>query len=143
MSNLYMCIYGMMRSDICKDIYGSRDEPTSLWYSEIPILARFAAAGEIVSIPVALRRYRRHAASISWTTVAEVKRMSLLRCRWFSVSAACRARVEQLAVLSRAEIRRREKVTIIISILGSYFTYVVQRFVRLPSRLRRITAGVK
>lgn len=63
-SNAYFCIYGVMRVDICQAVMSNLPEPRFVRGVELPILARLALRGELASLPVALRHYRRHSSSL-------------------------------------------------------------------------------
>jgi glycosyltransferase involved in cell wall biosynthesis len=63
-SNVYLCIYGTMRTELCKLIMAKLKKPYMADGSEYPILSRFAVSGEIASLPIVLRRYRIHNSSL-------------------------------------------------------------------------------
>ena len=58
-SNVFYSFYGMMRTDVCKRILSSIKEPKYMSQIELPVLARLAVTGEISSLPMVLRDYRR------------------------------------------------------------------------------------
>ena len=59
-SNAFFCIYGLMRKDVLVEVLLNIREGPLMSASELPLLSRFAAIAEIVSLPVILRQYRYH-----------------------------------------------------------------------------------
>jgi len=97
--NVYYCIYGMMRTDICQSIMNSIKEPRIATGMEFPILARFAVAGEIESVPSVLRKYRKHGASVYSREHAESAKASKVRHLASRLLNIYRLRYEQMTVL--------------------------------------------
>jgi glycosyltransferase involved in cell wall biosynthesis len=136
-SNVYFCIYGVMKSDTCKSILQSLQEPKVMAGSELPILARFAVAGEIASIPAVLRKYRRHSASIYMSELTERSKKSMLHKGWISIGNLYGLRYEQMAVLLSSTLSPGLKYTIVIKMLFSYLISFVCRMRRNLLRLFR------
>lgn len=59
-SNAFFCIYGLARKNMLLDVLNNQRYGPLLHGSELPILSRLAAKGEIASLPVVLRKYRYH-----------------------------------------------------------------------------------
>jgi glycosyltransferase involved in cell wall biosynthesis len=59
-SNAFFCIYGLMRKKNAIEVMGNLRVGPLLSASELPILSRFSALGEVSSLPIILRKYRYH-----------------------------------------------------------------------------------
>lgn len=137
-SNVFFCIYGMMRADICKSIFQTILEPKIMTGSELPILARFAVLGEIASIPDVLRKYRRHAASIYMSEVAEISKRPMLHRSAIQIGNLYRLRFDQIAVLLSSAMSPSLKFIIVFKVLVWYMTSFFHRMLRIPLKLLRL-----
>jgi len=137
-SNVYLCIYGVMKSDTCKLILESLREPKAMAGSELPILARFAVAGEISSMPTVLRKYRRHAMSVYMSEVTELSKKSIIHQIWVPIENLYRARFDQMAVLLSSTMSPSLKSTIVFKVLISYLISFICRLPRMPLTLFRL-----
>lgn len=97
--NVYYCIYGMMRTDVCQSIMISIKEPRIVTGMEFSILARFAVTGEIESIPKVLRKYRKHATSVYSTESAAAAKVWKGRRLASRLVNIYRQRFEQMKIL--------------------------------------------
>lgn len=136
-SNVYFCIYGMMKSGTCKLIFQSIPEPTIMAGSELPILARFATAGEIASIPVVLRGYRKHAASIYMSELAAISKSSMAYRMITMTTNVYRRRLDQWATLISSTMPLRLKLSIGFRVITLYISSFIRRAFRLLIRILR------
>ncbi|MGB4268685.1 MAG: glycosyltransferase [Spirochaetota bacterium] len=136
-SNVFFCIYGLMKTEICKSVYQSAPEPKIATGSELPILARFAIAGEIVAIPIVLRKYRKHSDSVYSKEVADISKCSMLRRQSIKIANQYRLRFDQMAVLWSSSLSLSFKLSISIKILFFYLMLFFSRLKRIPSRIIR------
>lgn len=97
--NVHLCIYGLMQTKLCNSIVAGMKAPTMMTGSEYPLLARFAASGEIVALPVALRKYRSHNSSAFLTEVDKIGKMSQWRRLAFFYGNLFKLRMDLLKVL--------------------------------------------
>lgn len=131
-SNVYLCIYGMMLSATCKSIFLSlTQEPKIMSGGELPILARFAAAGEIASIPLALRDYRKHPNSMYMIEHSELSKRSIVYIEVTRTRNLYLLRHDQWRTLLSSEMAPRLKLSIGVRVLVSYVTSFIDRLSRL------------
>lgn len=115
-SNAYFCIYGMMRTDACQSVLAPMHAPRFVRGVELPILSRLAAKGELASLPVALRHYRRHQASLYSQAAANDSRSGRLRQGMMDLVRRAYWQLDHLTVASKLEPRlKRPAVDEIIS----------------------------
>jgi glycosyltransferase involved in cell wall biosynthesis len=125
-SNVYLAIYGMMRTDVCRAALNAVRPPKYMAQIELPILARFAAAGEIASIPRVLRSYRRHDASLYHSEVSAMARkppFKLPVSRWLHVG---RLIFDQISLLLAACVRGRVKFAVLRNVANHYASRLVR-----------------
>ena len=112
-SNIYFCTYGMMQTAICKSIIADVKERKMLAGSEYPIIARFAASGEITSLPFVLRTHRSHSSSAFQTETREnMQRDKLSRIAFF-YSNLFVMRVDLFKVVLGSALTTRDKIKIL------------------------------
>ncbi len=102
---------------------------------ELPILARFAAAGEIASLAMVIRTYRRHDASLYHSEVSGMMKNSKLQravSRFIHIVGLI---FDQMSVLIVSSMREREKKVVLLNVAKYYCLRVISR---LPLR-RSIT----
>ena len=63
-SNVFYAFYGMIRADACRTVLSRVKEPKFMSQIELPVLSRLATMGEITSLPMVLRDYRRVSTSL-------------------------------------------------------------------------------
>lgn len=136
-SNVYLCIYGVMRSDVCKAIMQSLQESKVMAGSELPVLARFAVAGEIASIPSILRKYRRHEASVYMTELAALSKRSVFHGFATSICNLYERRLDQMSVLLSSSLPPKLKYMVMVKVLLSYVTSSVCLAARIVSKMSR------
>lgn len=124
-SNAFYCIYGMMRTEVCKSILRELKEPKYMAQIELPILARFAAVGEIFSIPFMLRSYRRHNASLYHSEMNLHSQKSRLNRVISQHLHVARLRIDQMRVLLFSSLKPRIKGGVILDILRFYALCVI------------------
>jgi len=111
--NVHLCFYGMMQTKLCKSIMARAKVPKMLTGCEYPILARFAAAGEITALPIVLRKYRSHSSGVFLTEVAEIKRKSKWRRIVFFYGNVFKLRMDLFKVLLDSPFTWKSKFRII------------------------------
>lgn len=136
-ANLYFCIYGLMNAEVCKSVIAVLGEPRVAYGSEAPFLARFALSGEVVSIPLALRKYRRHDASAYMTEDREIRAESRLQRRWIEFVNLHRYRIGQMMVLLSSSLPTRTKLGIMWQVHLVYTQYFLAKLGRFPAKLAR------
>jgi len=112
-SNVYFCIYGLMQTALCKSVMAEVKEPNMADGIECPILSRFAVSGEIVSLPIVLRKYRIHNLSVYQTEVTEQAKKSNLHRIVTFYSNLFLIRLDLWKVLLSAEFASEIKIRII------------------------------
>ncbi len=140
--NVYFCIYGLLRTEKAKIIVRNTPHPKMLTGSELPFLARFAAAGQIVSIPMVLRKYRRHSQSLYCTEVSNIKSKPVFVENYIYFTNLYRLRFDQMKVIIGSNYPITLKITIITSVhfgyLKSFLKYLksfLGRIIHLPKKL--------
>jgi glycosyltransferase involved in cell wall biosynthesis len=111
--NIHLCFYGLTQTKLCKSIMSGMKLPQMLTGMEYPILARFAAAGEIAALPIVLRTYRSHSESAFLTEVADNEKKSTLRRVVFFYGNLFKLRIDLLKVLLGAPFSWKAKLTIL------------------------------
>jgi len=142
-SNVFFCIYGLMKTEVAKVIFEATPHPRMATGSELPLLARFAVAGQMVSIPMVLRKYRRHDMSVFTTEVSVLKSKPVL-VRYFSLLAnVYRLRFDQMRVLMGSDYPMSQKLSIVVWVYIRYFGSFLMKFTRLPGRLLVLIKSIK
>jgi glycosyltransferase involved in cell wall biosynthesis len=141
-SNVFFCIYGLMKTKTCKAVLQSVSEPKIAKGSELPILARFAVAGEIAAIPIALRKYRRHPTSIYSSEVRVISNFSVLRRQLIKIANTYRLRLDQIIVLWSSSLSLSFKISISIKLLNYYSVLFLSRVLRIPSKMIGILKSI-
>ena len=137
-SNVFFCIYGLMRTKACQSVLQSVAEPKMATGSELPILARFAVRGEIASIPVVLRKYRSHADSVYSSEVAAISTKPVHHRVWMDIVNIYRLRLDQMAILFSSSYTTSFKYRIFGKVLFSYFKYSLSKALKISARLASI-----
>jgi glycosyltransferase involved in cell wall biosynthesis len=126
-SRVFFCIYGLMRSDVGKAVLQMVGEPKMAAGSELPILARIALAGEIVSIPAVLRKYRRHPLCTHLQEVTAIASKSALRRRLIQMIYANRLRIDLMNALWVSSISLYLKLKISADTFNFYSRALISR----------------
>ena len=137
-SNVFFCIYGLMRTAACQSVLQSVGEPKMAAGSELPILARFAARGEIASLPVVLRKYRSHADSVYSSEAAVISTKPLHHRVLMDIVNINRLRLDQMEVLFSSSYPAGFKYRIFGKVLISYFEYSFSKASKYPAKLASI-----
>ncbi len=111
--NIHLCFYGVMQTELCKSIMAEIKIPKMLTGWEHFVLARFAVSGEIVALPVVLRKYRSHSSGEYLTEVAEIARMPSWRSVLFVYGNRFKLRMDLLKVLLGASYTWKSKLRIL------------------------------
>lgn len=134
-SNVFFCIYGLMKTEICKSVLQSVSEPKIASGSELPILARFAVIGEIEAIPIVLRKYRKHPASVYSNEVIAISKLSILRQYKIHIANLYRLRLDQITVLWSSSLSMGSKYIISIKLLFFYIKSFFYSIFRISSKI--------
>jgi len=137
-SNVFFCIYGLMRTPACQSVLQSVAEPKMATGSELPILARFAARGEIASIPAVLRKYRSHADSVYSSEIAAISARPVHHRVLLELANIYRLRLDQLAVLFSSSYSTGFKYRTLGKVVYFYLTYLLSKVLKIPARLAGI-----
>jgi glycosyltransferase involved in cell wall biosynthesis len=137
-SNVFYCMYGLMRAEDCKRIFGRLPEPKIAAGNELPVLARFAVAGEIASIPTVLRRYRRHADSAFSVELSGLQTMPFLRRWWLNTGNLYQRRLDQICVLLTSSLTVEAKSRTLAAVASFYARLFIARLGRAPTKLIRL-----
>jgi glycosyltransferase involved in cell wall biosynthesis len=133
-SNVFFCIYGLIRTNSCRNVLNFLNNPKKAAGSEIPILARLANIGEIVAIPSVLRKYRRHQASVYMQEVAESKQKGLFAQVAMDLATTYTLRVDQHRVLWSSSLPFFSKLYIAVGLLLFYARHLVVRVLTIAKR---------
>jgi glycosyltransferase involved in cell wall biosynthesis len=109
-SNSHFCIYGLMRSSVCRSVLQSVPEPKLMGGSEFPILTRIAVQGQMDSVERYWRKYRITInSSVSKSeSIAMAKRPPITRIFLHTI-ALWERRCDQLIVLMTSSLSLRQK----------------------------------
>lgn len=138
-SNVFFCIYGLTRTEACKSVLRSVGQPKMFAGSELPFLARFAILGEVSSIPLVLRKYRKHPSSVYFTEAAEIAKKSLLRRKIIQFRKRYRLRRDQMIVLWSSSLSKSLKLLVSVEVLLFSLRIAYFRIVRVLSRITGIS----
>ncbi len=131
-SNVFYCIYGLMKIAACREMLATLPVPKLLTGSELPVLARLASFGEIASIPYPLRRYRSHSQSAYFQEISGASRGSASLTYARRVANQNRLRVDQVSVLVGAAIPFPEKLAAMARLSGFYLVFLAGKAIRAP-----------
>jgi glycosyltransferase involved in cell wall biosynthesis len=129
-TNIYHAFYGLMQTEVCKSVMASIKIPKMLGGSEYPVLARFAAAGEIASLPIVLRKYRYVSMSSFRTQKAQIATLPKWHQHWFFYSNLGKMRVDLFKVLLMSRLSPRSKFDIFrghISVDLKWFCEIIKK----------------
>jgi glycosyltransferase involved in cell wall biosynthesis len=136
-SDIYLLLYGSMRTDMIKKIFPNAFMPTLAKGAEMPVLCRIATEGEIVSLPRILRKFRLHDESDSkseWLNINKksqfIKRFVLFRNLW-------EIRLDQARVLIKSKYPLSQKLSIFLWVYKQYLQQLAKRFARFPKKFLR------
>jgi glycosyltransferase involved in cell wall biosynthesis len=119
-SNVYLGVYGLMRTSVCNEVLGDMREPRYLSHIEVPILARVASRGRISSLPLTLRAYRRHPNSGYFSEVAALASQPRLKRAFARRMHIARIRFDSLRVLLSSSQPATVKASLLWGVLGFY-----------------------
>lgn len=130
--NTYFCIYGLMRTQACKAVIKSIPETRLLTATEFPYLSRIATLGEIIGLPIEIRKYRNHATSSYYSEVAQQSRLSRLhKFRNYNIHINM-LRIDQLRALTESNLSAHVKIAISMRIVIFYIGLFAKRILRIP-----------
>jgi glycosyltransferase involved in cell wall biosynthesis len=120
-SNALFAVYGMMRTKICREVLARVKPRKQLAQIELPILARFAAKGQICSLPIVLSSYRRHGTSLYNTEATARSRKSWIKRYIIGHVHIARLRIDQIAVLLMSSAPSKFKIGVLFEVGKFYF----------------------
>src|ERR1017187_2179485 len=133
-SNALFSIYGMMRANICREVLRSVKPRRQMAQFELPILARFAAKGQISSLPIVLRTYRRHDASLYNTEARALWKESRVKRLIVGHAHIAKMRFGQIRVLLCSSMSYKFKIRVLLDVAKFYSC-------RLTQKIRRASSG--
>ena len=134
-SNAFLCIYGLMRRDALIKVLSCARRGPLLTGNELPRLSRFAAIGEVASLPLILRKYRYHEGSSFHAEKATLS-SSAIRGSLARQYNYIWHRLDQLFVLTQSSYPWRFKVYVGYRVLCFYVTHYKRRLIRFVCRAR-------
>lgn len=145
-SNSFFCVYGLMRRDALVNVLSCIRAGPMLSASELPLLSRFAALGEIASLPLVLRTYRYHVESMFHIEQAQLSSQPI-KGRFLKYYNVLWHQVDQMLVLMQSSYPYKFKLHILYNVLKYYiiiFTNRILRFAKYPmQRLRTYKSSIK
>ena len=130
-SNAYTAIYGVMRTDICQQVLRESPDRKQAIGGEAPILCRFAAAGEIVSLPFTLRELRWHGKNLSITEKARLRKKSWLQRLFFKPRNWAHVAGQLLSVLFRSRLPLKTKIIASWRIISGFLLLLLRKIFRI------------
>jgi len=127
-SNVLFSTYGMMRTNACREVLAGVKPRKQMAQFELPILARFAAKGQISSLPVVLRSYRRHSASLYNTEASSLARRSWLKRLVIGHLHIARLRGDQMTVLLLSRGPFKFKFIVLLDVAKFYYYRLSMKF---------------
>lgn len=119
-----------------KEIYTNMPYPKKIFKgSEMPLLARLATAGEIVSIPKVLRKYRQHNQSAYNVEFKNTKSESFLKRKCILLKNLYTIRFSQLKVLFNSNYPVSQKLYILYFVYSDYILNFFSRIIRVPKKI--------
>ncbi|MEZ6128497.1 MAG: glycosyltransferase [Planctomycetaceae bacterium] len=130
-SNVYLCIYGVMRTESLRKVFSALSAPAQSSGGELPILSRIACEGQIVAIPDAVRSYRRHAYSEYAREQQAASSYSINERRWQQFKHNNCLRVDQCRALLGSKLSLVDKFRIMAYLIKIYG-------IKIPRSIRRL-----
>ncbi len=135
-SNVPLCIYGLMRIGPLRETYAEMPWPQKLVKaSELPFLCRVAVRGQIVSLPLILRQYRKHSQSTYQQEKVKLAAKPYWTRKVMLLENLYRLRFDQLRVLLGSNYAWTTKLFIIWSAYWCYAGSFLLRLINLPKKL--------
>jgi hypothetical protein len=110
----------MMRTEICRGVLEKITPRNRMAQIELPILARFAAKGQISSLPAVLRSYRRHDASLYNTETRSLSTESPIKKLLIGHLHIAKLRAEQISVLLCSSMSPGFKLGVLVDVCKFY-----------------------
>ena len=133
-SNVFFIIYGLIGTEALKVALSTARRGPLFAASELPLMARLAALGQIASVPQVLRVYRYHEASVFQTEKANLAKTPVRACLLRTYNIWWK-RWDQFLVLVHARVNWRHKLFILASTLAFYLRYGANELLRIPRRI--------
>lgn len=136
LSKTFFCIYGLTRTDVLREVYSKMKFPKKIFKgSEMPLLTRLAVKGEIVSLPMTLRKYRQHGLSAYNLEVKKVGSKKIIKRKFILLKNLYEIRIDQLKVLFGSNYPISQKIYIFTSVYFGYAKAFLSRIFRAPKKL--------
>jgi glycosyltransferase involved in cell wall biosynthesis len=135
-SNAYFAIYGTMWTEKCRAILAGIKEPKKMAQIELPFLARFAAVGQIASLPIVLRSYRRHDDSLFYTEHARLQKNAGINAKLSKLVHALKLIFDQIQVLALSCLRDRGKFAVLAAVAKYYAARIWSKSAGVIARSR-------
>lgn len=131
-----LCIYGLLKTKATRKAFIEMPVPKTLSGAELYLISRFATEGQIVSLPLVLRKFRRHSASAYRTELAKFKPKWPLIGRLISFKNRCKIRFYQIKLLMKSNYPVPRKLSILILVHLEYFkSFLNLLFIRIPKKI--------
>lgn len=135
-SNIFFCVYGLFRTDVVRKAkFQYRDIHKNMFSAEIPFLAQVALLGAIASIPLPLKRYRRHNSSTYHLEQRALSKKARM-IGYMTVSLTL------LHVIYDSNLDFSEKIQLYLVVLASWLGWCFSIGRRVPIVLMRRFAGL-
>lgn len=134
-SRIYFLMYGLMKSEMIKKVHPTIYKISDIRGSEMPMLCRIAAVGEIVSIPKILRKFRIYDESCSKSEWLAVNRKTFFAKRFSLFKNVMQIRFDQLRVLIQSPYPLTQKFYVLSWLFRQYFTNFITRLRRAPKKI--------
>jgi len=119
-SNVFYAFYGMMRVDACRTALSRVKEPKYMSQIELPVLSRLATMGEITSLPMVLRDYRRVSTSLYHSEMNSLSRKSIYAKSIIQTGHISRLIIDQVSVLLCSHFSLIRKLGVLLRV-GTYY----------------------
>ena len=134
-SKIYVLMYGLMRTEMIKKVHPDIFMIKMIKGSEMPLLCRIAEAGQIVSVPGILRKFRLYNESTCRAESLIINKKSALVKRYILFVNVCQIRFDQARVLLRSRYPLPQKLYVLSSVYMEYFRNFLERLIRLPKKI--------
>lgn len=138
-SQVCLCLYGLMRGKVAKEIYPRiKFSEKIVKGSDLQLVSRFAVSGDMVSLPIPLRKFRFHGDSAYHKEVARLKGKNIFTRRFILLQNLYGIRFDQLKVLWTSKFPLIRKLDITVFVYARYIKTFFKRIVFLPAKAYRV-----
>jgi glycosyltransferase involved in cell wall biosynthesis len=132
-SNVFYCVYGVVKTEVIRSVMQQLKAAEYISQFELPVLARLAVCGEILSFPEVLREYRRVSTSLHHTEVAALAEKTKIRRLVVQLRHFGGLIADQLAVMLTSSMSKKAKLWILLRVVH----YYVSKFVAIAGFFHR------